>query len=342
MPPSATPSFKGSTRDLFSPAEVRALMRAEFERSRRYAYPIVLLLISVDRLAQLQDLYGYELKEQVFQSLSGLLRTATRASDSYAALVDDRVVVLVPHTPPEGSAALARRVLEGMRAIRFECDGRTTRVTISIGGAHNQKPGELSFETMLEVAEGGLAVASAAGGDRYVHSDLYEFFEKKREREARESKGARAAASAPAAIAAPAPQALTGELLGEKIRELFGIAPGDTLTLGRIEQEVILSALRELRGELAESLTTTQEEHRRQVDMLERRIAKLTAALGTTEAELQRVLARGTIDAGVASIYRSVQGLSSDAAQAELKKELMKKLFEANVELRKQFSAGAS
>ena len=42
------------------------------------------------------------------------------------------------------------------------------------------------------------------------------------------------------------------------------------------------------------------------------------------------------MDPGLASVYGTVQGLSSGAAQAELKKELMSKIFEANVELRRQ------
>ena len=61
--------------------------------------------------------------------------------------------------------------------------------------------------------------------------------------------------------------------------------------------------------------------------------------LGMTEAELQRVLAQRAGDSGVASVYKNVQGLSPTAVQAELKKALMSKIFEANVELRRQIGA---
>ena len=37
---------------------------------------------------------------------------------------------------------------------------------------------------------------------------------------------------------------------------------------------------------------------------------------------------------GLASIYREVQGLSDDAPAAELKREMMERLFQANVALR--------
>jgi diguanylate cyclase (GGDEF)-like protein len=335
MTPFSTALFKGTGADLFSPGQLQRLMRVEFERAQRYRYPIVMLLVAVDRLVQLQDLYGTELKGEVLQALTRLLKSDLRSSDSIAALIDDRVVVLVPHTEPEGATSMARRLLDGMRAHQFDCDGRQTHITVSIGGAHNQTRGEISFETMLEVAEGGLEVAARGGGNRYVHSDLYEFFQKKHEREAR-------AAQAPAALPAAEPEVAPtgiGGLLGDKIRELFGDAADDQALLARIEQEVIGNALREMRGELSRALADSATEQRRQIEVLERRIGKLTHALGVTEEELQRVLKLKGVDAGVASIYRTVQGLSSDEVAAELKKELMSKIFQANVDMRRQFSS---
>ncbi|MCY3000288.1 MAG: diguanylate cyclase [Planctomycetota bacterium] len=326
-------SFRGSLKDLFTPAQIQHLMRVEFDRAQRYGYPLVLLLVGVDRLSQLQDLYGSELRDQVEGALVSVLRTSTRESDSLGCLLDDSIALLVPHTPAEGSAAMAKRILAGMRAISFECDGRPTRITVSIGGAHNNRKGELSFETLLEVAGEGLRVARASGGNRYVQSDLYEFFEQRRARE----KAAAAPAPAPAAVASP-PAALPGldpvmAVLGDKIRELFGLGELDREILVRIEREVVASALREMNEQLERTTREHRSEAQERIELLERRIAKLSESLGMTEAELQRVMAAKSIDPGVASIYKTVQGLSATAVQAELKKTLMSKIFEANVEM---------
>jgi diguanylate cyclase (GGDEF)-like protein len=352
MPPFTSALFKGTGADLFSPDQVQRLMRVEFDRAQRYRYPVVMLLVAVDRLAQLQDLYGSELKEQVLQALTRLLKTDTRACDSIASTVDDRALVLVPHATPEGGNAIAKRILEAMRGMQFECDGRPTRITVSIGGAHNQQRGELSFETMLQVAQGGVEVAQRGGGNRYVHSDLYEFFEQRRRAQ---SPRTAAPEPAPALAAPPAPRAPAPTLpvqpvqpaasgghhiLGDKIRELLGGESIDEALLARIEQQVITSVVREMRAQLDSAMADSNSEHRRQIELLERRISKLTDSLGVTEDELARVLRLKGIDAGVASIYRSVQGLSPDAVQAELKRELMSKIFQANVDLRKQITSG--
>jgi diguanylate cyclase (GGDEF)-like protein len=341
---------KGSSHGLFSAEQIQRLMRVECERAKRHKYPLVVLLIAVDRLGQLQDLYGTGIKDEIQRSLAELVRSASRSSDFLGCSIDDRVLVIIPHTPPEGASILARRVLEGARKMRIECEGRPMRVSVSIGGAHNQRPGELDFELLLEVARGGLDVAAQSGGDRYVHSELYEFFQKKREREARAQSTPGTApapiAAAPAAsVAAQAAQVseeallrqFTGGLIGDRLRELLGVGQSiDPDTVARIERVVVAQALQELKAELVRALSQRDQEHGRQVDQLERRIRKLTEQLGLTEEQLQKIMRMKTADPGLASIYKDVQGLSFDEVQSELKKELLSKIFEANVALRKE------
>lgn len=330
--------LRSTSQGLFTSEQIQRLMRIEFDRAQRYRYPIVFILLAVDRLSQLQDLYGFDVKTRILDSLTGLMKQATRTSDSLGCLVADKLLMIVPHTPPEGAVTLARRIQKGARDLLFQAEDREVRITVSLGGAHNQKRGDFDFETMLEVAEGGLSVALAGGGDRYVHSDLYEFFQKKHEREA-------AQVPAPAAAVPSAPPADDGlgfnvnDLLGDKIRELLGLGDEDSEILAKIQQSVIAEAIKELQGQVRQQLSGSDEEHRREVDLLERRIAKLTRTLGMTEGELQRVLQSKPGDLGVASMYQSVQGLSGSDVQAELKKELMAKIFEANMELRNKFTS---
>jgi len=75
-------------------------------------------------------------------------------------------------------------------------------------------------------------------------------------------------------------------------------------------------------------------EHLRQIDLLQRRISKLTHLLEQTEAELRRIAALKDVDLGVASIYRSVQGLSAEAEAQALKRSLMQEIFQANLQLK--------
>jgi hypothetical protein len=74
--------------------------------------------------------------------------------------------------------------------------------------------------------------------------------------------------------------------------------------------------------------------HRRQIELLERRIAKLTRHLSKAEENLERMAAMRGEDPGIASIYRTVQGLSPEERALAFKQKLMQKIFQANLELK--------
>ena len=155
-------------RGLFSLSQIQHLMRVEFNRAQRYAYPIVCMIIAVDRLGHLRDLYGYESKEDILEGVISVLKSQTRSSDFLGRMADDRLLAVVPHTSPEGAEVLAKRLLAGTREMEFVADGRTIQVTLSIGASHNAGGATLFFDAMLQSAEEALVDASQAGGDRYL------------------------------------------------------------------------------------------------------------------------------------------------------------------------------
>ncbi len=74
-------------------------------------------------------------------------------------------------------------------------------------------------------------------------------------------------------------------------------------------------------------------EHKGEVDLLERRIEKLTSTLQNTEAQLVSALDSKDVDQGISSIYREVQGISDKDVFFQKKKGLMASIFEANLAL---------
>ncbi len=119
----------------------------------------------------------------------------------------------------------------------------------------------------------------------------------------------------------------------QELHELFGRHFAEGWPLDRLEKEVrslTLAALDRERGRVLEVLRT---QHAREVEQLERRIRKLLQSLDRLENELLRVAQMKEGDPGIASIYRVVQGLSPTDPRADLKQEMMARIFEANVEL---------
>ncbi|MFN9333941.1 MAG: hypothetical protein ACK6D1_15245 [Planctomycetota bacterium] len=77
----------------------------------------------------------------------------------------------------------------------------------------------------------------------------------------------------------------------------------------------------------------------REVGMLQQRIDKLSQALALTEHKLQQVSAQRSLDAGISSIYREVQGLAVDDTRVDAKKGMMAAIIAENLRLQKRGTA---
>jgi hypothetical protein len=75
-----------------------------------------------------------------------------------------------------------------------------------------------------------------------------------------------------------------------------------------------------------------------ELDNLRRRVRKLTESLTDSEQRLQQAIRQHAPEEGIASIYRTVQGLSDAEPEFERKKTLMADIFEANLSLQKRRS----
>ena len=153
---------------IFSLTQIRHLMRVEFGRAQRYRYPITCMIVEIDRLGYLRDLYGYDLKEAVIDDVVALVQRGTRSCDYLGRQVDDRLMVVMPHTDREGGRSAAGRLLEGVRELQFEVDGRTLHITVSIGAAHFEEDNTLFFDQLVEGAEAAVTGSSEAGGNRFT------------------------------------------------------------------------------------------------------------------------------------------------------------------------------
>ena len=102
---------------------------------------------------------------------------------------------------------------------------------------------------------------------------------------------------------------------------------------GALEREIVGAAERSLELAREQALSGREEAHRAEIDDLERKIDGLRQVLDSTEEELHRLLDQKTLDPGVASVYRQVEGLSPNAKSYEQKKEVLGLIYEANVRL---------
>ncbi|HET9451498.1 MAG TPA: diguanylate cyclase, partial [Aggregicoccus sp.] len=134
----------------------------EARRSRRYRYPIALLLLGLDTHPERKA--PLPLGEALCAALLGRVRAGVRDIDLAAQGPSGRVLVFLPHTPCEGARVVAERLRERLQGLP-ELPELTASVGVAVFEPTVSKA-PVSFADLLQAAEQALARAQAAGGNR--------------------------------------------------------------------------------------------------------------------------------------------------------------------------------
>lgn len=336
-------------------------LRAAFFRAKREGRPVCALVMTLENGRQLAARHGDGAAARVRDAVLGWLRESLPGRELL--LVEDglRAALLAPGASLAEVSAAARRAIERGRAGEAVLDGAALRPRLAAGVADGARRDAAWVETVLEVAAEGAAVAGAAGGNRCVHTEVYEHVQARLARElpewarrppepepppapsapsarapAAEERDPDAASAAEPAQEAPPPPAqveLPEDLERSIERRLLEDVEAEQR--GLPQRRIVDFAMERARIEWERAASRLASRHAEEIERLERRIAKLSEALEGAE---RRMAENGRDDSagGVASAFRSVQGLSETEQDHELKRELMGMIFKANLELYRQ------
>ena len=138
-------------------------LESEVERARRYGSPLSLILFDVDGFKQLNDRYGHLTGDRVLAHLVRQCEPKLRASDVLCRYGGEEFAIVAPETTAEAGATLARRIREGVEAMRLE--GLPEKVTISLGVAA-WEPGFATNDDLIAAADSALYLAKNSGRNR--------------------------------------------------------------------------------------------------------------------------------------------------------------------------------
>lgn len=331
----ATPSAAPKQR--LSTAQMLHLMRLEMDRALRHGYPISAVCVGLDGFGEEHhQTWRRAIMPAVFQEL----KTVCFQNDvrGLGVWTERFQLAIFPHVTPDRLTTLTEQLLERGKTLKVTGVPESEPVILAAGIAHNLHPGPKSFESLIEEAETGMGIAQSGTTKIVQAREVERELDKLREEvdsqiaEIQEFQAKLFGESG-------GKDELWGKQLMDKVLELFQREPEKSEGVLRVEKEVIALLKSELAAWRETSTASRMIESQKQISQLERRVVKLTESLGLTEAELKRVAAMKNIDLGVASIYRTVQGLSGDNGDAEQKKDMLKNIFDANMLLKSQLAA---
>ena len=146
----------------------------EYRRCMRHHRRVGLIFVDLDHFKQVNDTYGHPLGDTVLCRVADTLRESIRTSDVLARYGGEEFVVLAIEPTEVGLQQVAERLRLGVADLRPTVEGRTVRVTASIGAAvvqprRDEQDGE---KRLVEAADQAMYQAKEDGRNRVCFRSL--------------------------------------------------------------------------------------------------------------------------------------------------------------------------
>ena len=133
---------------------------------RRYGPEGAALVLDLDCFKLVNDTFGHAAGDRLLARVARVLRERLRATDVVARIGGDEFAILLPRVDAAGATAVARSLVETVRAEALTADAQG--VTISIGVIVFDPRSPVVPEGVLAAADIAMYDAKAAGGDAWA------------------------------------------------------------------------------------------------------------------------------------------------------------------------------
>jgi diguanylate cyclase (GGDEF)-like protein len=138
----------------------------ELARSARYGRPLAVVLFDIDEFKKINDELGHLGGDFTLRELAACVKGGVRKEELFARYGGEEFAVVLPETTQEGAFTVAERIrrLVAERAFRFE--GKSYRVTVSLGVATTTGDEALTPLELVRRADEKLYQAKREGRNR--------------------------------------------------------------------------------------------------------------------------------------------------------------------------------
>jgi len=144
----------------------------ELARARRAGQPLSIIVVDIDHFRPVNEQHGNRAGDEVLRRVADLIRSALRKEDMLVRYGGEEFLVMLPEVPGPGAVVVAGRIRKAVEADTLQVDGKTLRLTVSVGVSARFDEGPESIENLLARADEALALAKQRGRNRVVALSL--------------------------------------------------------------------------------------------------------------------------------------------------------------------------
>lgn len=136
---------------------------------RRSADRVAIVAVDVDHFKRVNDAYGHLTGDAVLRAVAGAIAASVRDDDVPFRYGGEEFVVVLRDPPPGVALEIGERIRRNVRAVDLSDFGIDRPVTVSVGVAAGEQPGE-PLEEIVDRADRALYAAKESGRDRVVEA----------------------------------------------------------------------------------------------------------------------------------------------------------------------------
>jgi two-component system, cell cycle response regulator len=135
----------------------------ELMRSIRHRHPLSLIMLDIDWFKSINDQFGHLAGDFILREMAACIRAGIRQEEFFARYGGEEFALVLPEETQEGAVKAAERVRERVAHHSFQFEGRSLRVTISLGVACSRGDEPLAPMELIRRADENLYLAKYAG-----------------------------------------------------------------------------------------------------------------------------------------------------------------------------------
>jgi diguanylate cyclase (GGDEF)-like protein len=151
---------------LYNRSKLDAILEDELARFKRNQRSFALLVMDIDYFKTLNDTYGHIVGDEVIVAVARILSESIRSVDYAARYGGDEFVIVMVEATADMALKTAERIRSRVNDIRYNANGQTVSVTVSIGVVQSQQSDDISPTALFARADSALYEAKRAGRNR--------------------------------------------------------------------------------------------------------------------------------------------------------------------------------